>query len=156
MATVDPEDGVFVFTDRITNKWWTYSLSTGELLWTSSPEGQFNYYGISLNVYDGKLLTYGNMGILIAYNIKTGEVLWNWTAPSYGLGETYWQYTPLSLGCICDGKIYLYTSEHSVNSPIRRDAHVWCVNLETGKLVGTDLLGITKNRRRATLSSGCL
>jgi len=135
LATVDPEDGVFVFTDRITNQWWAYSLSSGQLLWTSKPEGQLNYYGISQNVFQGKLLTYGYMGILIAYNITTGKNLWNWTAPSYGLGETYWQYTPLSLGCICDGKAYLYTSEHSVNSPIRRDGHVWCVDLTTGKQV---------------------
>jgi hypothetical protein len=133
MQSVDPEDGVFVFTDRITNKWWTYSLATGELLWTSAPEGQFNYYGISMNIYQGKLITYGYMGQLIAYNITTGEVLWNWAAPSYGLGETYYTYTPLSFGCICDGKIYLYTSEHSPNAPLRRDAHVWCIDLTTGQ-----------------------
>ena len=74
-------------------------------------------------------------GILIAYNATTGHIDWNWSAPYVGVDETPYPHTPLSLGCIADGKIYLYTSEHSVSSPIRRDAKIYCVDAETGKLL---------------------
>ncbi len=136
MGTVDPENGVFLFEERVTRTRWAYSLATGQLLWgPSAPEAQFNYYGMSDNIYRGKLYSYGYSGILLAYDIKTGEVLWNWTAPSEGLGETWYPYSPLSLSCIADGKLYLYSTEHSPSMPLRRDAHTWCVDAETGKLL---------------------
>ena len=62
---------------------------------------------MSDSIYKGKLLTYGYSGELIAYNITTGKILWNWTAPDEGLGETWYPYSPLSLGCIADGKMIL-------------------------------------------------
>jgi hypothetical protein len=135
LAVVDPEDGVFVFEERITRKYYGFSLSTGQQIWETAPDSQWNYYGMSDFEYNGKLFAYGYTGILNAYDIKTGKLLWNWTAPSYGLGETWYTYTPLSYGCIADGKAYMYTSEHSPSQPLRRDAHIWCVDLETGKQV---------------------
>jgi len=135
MGTIDPEDGVFLFDEGITRKRWVYSLSTGQLLWESKPEPQFNYYGVSSTIYRGKLLAYGYSGTLIAYEIKTGKILYNWTAPSEGYQESFYPYSPLSLGCIADGKIYLYSTEHSPSVPLRRDANIWCVDTETGTLL---------------------
>ena len=136
MGTVDPENGVFLYEERVTRQRWCYSLETGQLLWgPTAPEPQFNYYGMSDNIYQGKLFSYGYSGVLIAYDIKTGNILWNWTAPSEGLGETWYPYSPLSLSCIADGKLYLYTTEHSPSMPLRRDAHTWCVDAETGELL---------------------
>jgi hypothetical protein len=38
----------------------------------------------------------------------------------------------LSWGCDANASgttlIYFYSSEHSPNAPIRRDANIWCVN----------------------------
>ena len=34
-----------------------------------------------------------------------------------------------------DGLLYLYSSEHSVNNPIRRDAQIWGVNVTNGQMV---------------------
>ena len=139
LHAVDPEDGVFCFYERVTERRWGYDLQTGQLLWgPTEPEAQFNYYGMSSNIYQGKLLSYGYAGVLIAYNITTGTILWNWSAPSYGLGETFYPNTPLSLGCIVDGKAYMYTTEHSPSVPLRRDAHIWCIDLTTGKLLWAD------------------
>jgi len=136
LGTVDPEDGVFLFEERITRKRWGYSLSTGQQLWgPTASEEQFNYYGMSDNIYQGKLFSFGYAGVLLAYNITTGKILWNWTAPSEGLGETWYTHSPLSLACIADGKLYMYTTEHSPTMPLRRDAHTWCVDAETGKLL---------------------
>jgi hypothetical protein len=139
LHAVDPEDGVFCFYERVSERRWGYDLQTGQLLWGPTvPEAQFNYYGMSSNIYQGKLLSYGYAGSLIAYNITTGTILWNWSAPSYGLGETFYPKTPLSLGCIVDGKAYMYTTEHSPSVPLRRDAHIWCIDLTTGKQLWAD------------------
>jgi len=131
---VDPEDGVFLFENSMTRERWVYSLDTMELLWKSEPEPQMNLYGMSISIYQGKLFSYGYGGELIAYNIKTGEILWNWSAPSVGYLETPYQHTPLSMGVIADGKLYLYSSEHSPNTPLRRDCKIYCVDANTGEM----------------------
>ena len=136
--------GIYYFKNSMTRVTWVYSLDKdktgkepGTLLWdtTKNPEDQWNFYGWSTSIYKGKLINMGYSGILIAYDIWTGQVLWNWTAPTMGLDETPYRYTPLSMGCAADGKMYLYTSEHSPTMPLRRDAKIYCVNTETGKLI---------------------
>jgi hypothetical protein len=124
-----------MFEERITRKYYCYSLETGTQLWESEPEGQWNYYGMSDFFHNGKFYGYGYTGVLWCYNSTTGERIWNWTAPVEGLGESWYTNTPLSLACIADGKGFFYTSEHSPNTPYRRDANVWCVDLETGKML---------------------
>jgi outer membrane protein assembly factor BamB len=76
-------------------------------------------------IYNGRLYSYGYSGELIAYDIQTGNIDWVWSAPDEGLGETFYPKTPLSMGCIADGKVYMYTSEHSPTMPLRRDANIW-------------------------------
>ena len=96
------------------------------------------FYGMgTLICYQGKLIDTSNYGgVVRAFNARTGEFLWNWSAPNVGIGETAFQNTPTNYGCLSgDGLLYLYTSEHSVNNPIRRDGMIWCVNVTDGKLV---------------------
>ena len=135
LAGISPEDGVFIFEERITRKYYGYSLDTGKQIWETKPEGQWNFYGMSDFFYNGKFYGYGYTGVLWCYNITNGQRIWNWTAPVEGLGESWYTNTPLSLACIADGKGFFYTSEHSPNTPYRRDANVWCVDLETGKML---------------------
>jgi hypothetical protein len=135
MGTVDPEDGVFFFTDKLLRQWYCYSLANGQLLWKSEPEAQFNFYGMSNSVYRGRLYSYGYSGEILAYNITTGHIDWRWSAPYEGYGETPYPRSPLSLGCIADGKLYMFSSEHSPTQPLRRDANIWCVDAETGDML---------------------
>jgi hypothetical protein len=134
---VDSKNGVFLFVEPVTRTRYVYSLDTMTELW-SSQEPQWNFYSMrsssSSSIYEGKLLSYGYGGVLNAYDLQTGDLLWNWTAPDYGLGTTFYEHSPLSLGCIADGNIYLYSTEHSPSTPLRLDAHVWCVDAETGKM----------------------
>ncbi len=132
---IDADAGIFWYTNTMLRTRYTYDLSNGKLLWTSDPEAQWNFYGMSTSVYQGKLFSYGYSGILIAYNATTGDVLWNWTAPFYGLDESAYPHTPLSMGCIADGKLYFYSSEHSPSQPLRRDGHIWCVDSTTGEML---------------------
>ena len=94
---------------------------------------------MSQSVFGNVLYSYGYDGELIAYDATTGNILWTWTAPSVGLGETAYPNTPLSWGCAANGTgqtlIYMYSSEHSPNAPLRRDAQIWCINATDGKML---------------------
>jgi hypothetical protein len=133
---VDPEDGIFLFTQPMTRQWWGYSLETGQLAWgPTASEPQWNFYGMTYNIYDGKLFSTGYGGILMAYDIKTGTQVWNWSSGAPGFENYYSGNAPLSFAAVCDGKIYLYSSEHSPNTPLRRDSFLWCVNASNGVLL---------------------
>jgi hypothetical protein len=130
-AQVDPEDGIFIFRSAQDRIRYVYSLDTMQLLWTSEPESAWNFYGMSDNIYKGKLLTWGYGGELLAYNITTGNILWNYTNTPVGL-ESWYGNTPITGGVIADGKMYIYSTEHSPSQPYRRDAMIKCVDLNTG------------------------
>lgn len=135
LGTVDPEDGVFIFKSAGTLERWGYSLATGQMLWgPTAPEPALNFYGMTDVIYEGKLLTCGYSGVLIAYDVKTGQYLWNFTATTEGFESPYGNY-PLGIGAIADGKIYVGTGEHSPTQPIYRGSVLQCVNAEDGKLL---------------------
>jgi len=130
--TVDPEDGVFLFTSPITREHWGYSLDTMELLWgPTEPEASMNYYGMGERIYDGKLFSCGYGGELIAYNITTGKKLWTYTAPNVGYESPYGNY-PIGVACIADGKLYLTSSEHSPTQPLWRGSYLRCIDADKG------------------------
>jgi hypothetical protein len=132
---VDPEDGVFLFNEAMTRRRWGFSLETGQMLWgPTEPEGQWLFYGMSSSIYCGMLFSYGISGELTTYDIMTGKVLWNWSSGSVGF-ETPYGNAPIQMGCIADGKLYMYSSEHSPTMPLRRDAFLWCINATDGTLI---------------------
>ena len=131
--TVVPEYDVFLFEEASTLRRWGYDLNTGQLLWgPTDPEPALNYYGMTDTVYDGKLLTCGYGGVLIAYDITTGEKLWEYVANNVGFESPYGNY-PLGIGCIADGKIYLGSGEHSPTQPIWRGPNMRCIDADTGE-----------------------
>jgi hypothetical protein len=131
MTGVYPEDGVILFHSTKTLQRWGYSLETGEQLWVSEPEAQNNYYTMISNVYDGKLLTSGYGGELLAYNMTTGEIVWKYVAENVGFESPYGNY-PLNMFAICDGKIYTLTGEHSITQPMWRGPNLRCINATDG------------------------
>ncbi len=135
IGTVDPEDGVFLFENRGTLERWGYSLQTGLPLWgPTPPEPDLNYYGMTDYIYEGKLLTCGYAGVLIALNVTTGKQLWNFTATTEGFESPYGNY-PMSIGAIADGKIYIGTGEHSPTQPIYRGSVLQCIDASNGALL---------------------
>jgi hypothetical protein len=135
MGTVDPEDGVFLFESTKLLKRWTYSLATGQQLWESEPEPAGNYYGMTDNIYQGKLLTCGYGGVLLAYNITTGKIMWNYTAKSVGFESPYGGKYPMGISNIVDGKIYIGSGEHSWTQPPYRGSVLQCINASNGALL---------------------
>jgi outer membrane protein assembly factor BamB len=143
MGSVVPEDGVFLFEDNIRRVRWGYSLDTMELLWgPSDPEHPMNFYGMGEHIYDGKILSWGYGGELVAYDIKTGKVLWTFVAEQEGFESPYGNY-PIGIGCIADGKIYAGSVEHSPGQPLWRGSYIRCIDANTGdELWKTSLFGV--------------
>jgi hypothetical protein len=134
MTGVYPEDGVVLWEDRNRLLRWGYSLETGQQLWASEREADGNYYGQSEYVYQGKLLSCGYGGVLLAYDIKTGKILWNYTAKTEGFESPYGNY-PMNIGVIADGKVYIGTGEHSPTQPLYRGNVLQCINVSNGALL---------------------
>lgn len=136
---VDPEDGVFLFWEPMTRTWYCYSLETGQKIWQSEPEHPLNFYSLNTggiatctNIYQGKLFTTGYGGQVLAYDIKTGKVLWTYNATNIGWESPYGNY-PLGIGVIADGKLYLGSGEHSPSQPLWRGSAIRCIDANTGE-----------------------
>ncbi|MCW3996868.1 MAG: hypothetical protein NWE98_12060 [Candidatus Bathyarchaeota archaeon] len=135
MGTVDPEDGVFLFACTQTRTRWGYSLSTGQQIWQSEPEEPMKYYGMGYtNIYQGMLLSgcYLNGGILVCYNITTGKVLWKYEPVQIGFESPFGDY-PAQIGCIADGKVYIYSSPLWRTQPLWRGSYIRCINMTNGE-----------------------
>jgi hypothetical protein len=134
MGTVDPEDGVFIYSCTQTRTRWGYSLETGQQIWQSEPEEPMKYYGMgSTNIYNGMLLSgcYLNGGLLIAYNITTGEVIWKYEPMQIGTESPFGDF-PAQIGCIADGKIFIYSSPLWRTQPLWRGSYIRCINASNG------------------------
>jgi len=131
------DDGVFVVWMKETRQWWGFSTETGQLIWgPTEPEPYLNIYASSRDgIVLGKLLTVGYSGTVYAYDVKTGEVEWTYTATDPN-NEILWSSAwPLYMGFVTDGKLYLHTTEHSGNNPKPRGHQFYCLDMETGEEV---------------------
>jgi outer membrane protein assembly factor BamB len=130
---VSYDDQVWTLICKQTAQLWGFSLKDGSLLWgpTPKPFSDFEYYGFSSNFYYGKILSCGYGGTLYAFDAQTGALLWNYNATNIGYESPYGNY-PLNIAAVCDGKVYLYSTEHSPTKPLWRGSYVRCVNITGG------------------------
>ena len=137
---VDYNSNVFIVRCSNTMQLWGYSLSTGTQLWgpVQPPANQMAYYGQSANIYNGIVLDIAQYaGTIIALNATTGQQLWTYSASAapYSYESSYGADSTLSIGAVCDGKIYTYSSEHSPTDPLWRESYVRCINMTDGTLI---------------------
>ncbi|MCW4030223.1 MAG: PQQ-binding-like beta-propeller repeat protein [Candidatus Bathyarchaeota archaeon] len=130
---VYPEYDRMVFYCKSLLKWYGYSLSTGQLMWTSEPQTQFVYYGSGNNMYEGILYTYGYGGVVYAYDLESGELLWQYAAKSVGDESPYGGNYPIGINLVADDKLYLVGSEHSPTQPLYRGPNLRCINATSGE-----------------------
>jgi hypothetical protein len=141
LIRVSPDDGIFVYEEKVTGKVFAYNLSTAQPIWTITEGIQWYYYGMSASVHNGRVYTYARAGTgLTAYNATNGNLLWNWTAPSVGYLESATTYPPLTLAFFVDEtgheKVYFYSTEGAgLDSPVRRDGAIFCIDTNTGELL---------------------
>ncbi len=142
---VDPVNRVFTMSDKETQQWTGYSMDDGSLLW--GPLGNtraLNFYATvgSGGVSNVGFVAYGNLyvdgygGELFCYSTKTGELLWKYNNTQSG-SNTPWGLYPIFTGSICEGKIYVFSNEHSPNVPLYKDEQVRCINATTGEEIWT-------------------
>ena len=137
-------EGVIVFCRTPMQSWVGYDMYTGEKLWETDPEAEFNPFGyfahssnLNVNTHSiayGKLFTGGYTGAVFCYDLYTGDLLWRYEAPTYA---PIFEYYTLMLGPIVDGKIYLGTHEHSADTPLYKGNRIRCLNVTTGEEMWT-------------------
>lgn len=139
---VDYGSDIFFIRCAQTGQLWAYQLSTGNALWGPTPAmtetNQFDYYGQSVGVYYGiVIVTSQYSGTIDAYEATTGQFLWTYDASSapYRFEGSYGNNMPLSIGAVCDGMIYTYSTEHSPTNPLWRQSYVRCINITDGTLI---------------------
>ncbi|HTY76167.1 MAG TPA: PQQ-binding-like beta-propeller repeat protein, partial [Candidatus Nanoarchaeia archaeon] len=135
---VDPNAGTFAISLKELRTWYFYDLNTGNLLkGPTDPQASMDMYGANGAVAYGKLFSYGYGGIVYAYDMKSGTLLWSTPLGTAGLEGPY-QYWPVGSGAgvaIADHKIYLTTYEHSTTEPLYRAWSIFCMDTETGKML---------------------
>jgi outer membrane protein assembly factor BamB len=147
---VDQSARVFVAHDEETRVNWGYSIDTGEILWgPSAPEANaLGFYFSTGGQLSAKATAYGNLyqagygGTLYCYNLTTGKVTFTYgnggagNSTFSGLASPYGNF-PIGTGAIADGKVYIFSSEHSPTSPYWKDALIRCIDAFTGKELWT-------------------
>jgi hypothetical protein len=118
--------------------WYGINTRTGAVAWGPT-EPYSNAWGVYQPYADwqtayGILYAAGYDGMIHAYNIKTGENIWNWYTESSGLETVYGHYVfKDSAFSIADGKIYAVTNEHSPSTPLYRGSKMYCIDALTGQ-----------------------
>ena len=133
------EDGVFNVALQENQKQFMFDLYTGQLIWGPSESQHYqDQYGYASGnrwdvIADGILYAGSWSGILTAYDVKTGEILWKYENED-PYNEIYWGNAwPIRIAFIADGKIYLEHHEHSPIDPLPRGAPFVCLNATTGE-----------------------
>jgi outer membrane protein assembly factor BamB len=137
-------EGVLVFVWAQHREWVGYSMYTGEKLWETGPESDFNPFGYysfpslihvaSTSIAYGKLFTAGYTGAVHCYDLNNGTLLWRYEAPT---NMEIFKYYTLMLGAVADGKIYVGTHEHSADTPLFKGNRIRCLNVTTGEEIWT-------------------
>ncbi|MGB9842267.1 MAG: PQQ-binding-like beta-propeller repeat protein, partial [Candidatus Bathyarchaeales archaeon] len=120
--------------------WYGFNVRTGAQVWGPTKPYE-NAWGVYQSYADwqsanGILYAAGYDGTIHAYNITTGENIWNWHTGSSGLETVYGHYVfKDSAISICDGKIYAVNNEHSPSSPLYRGSKMYCIDAVTGQML---------------------
>ncbi|MCW4002539.1 MAG: PQQ-binding-like beta-propeller repeat protein [Candidatus Bathyarchaeota archaeon] len=153
LRAVDPVNRVIIMLDKETFQYLGYSMDTGNYMWTTAvPAGisDFAYFdsthgSVFCTVDHGVLYNSGFGGVLYAYDTKDGKLLWTYGNGGEGNStfsgfQTPWGNYPQFISNTADGKVFLFSGEHSPNTPLYKGLRVRAVNATTGEEIWT-LLG---------------
>ncbi len=133
LGPIDPDAQIFTIWVKETNQWYGYSLENGNQVWgpTDANPG-YDMYGVLSSVAYSKLYAGGWEGVLRAFDINSGEMLWNSTTNAGGLEGPYPYWPIRGKMAIADHKVYVTTDEHSHTQPILRGWSMYCFDADTG------------------------
>jgi len=132
IGPIDYNSGIFTIFAKETAQWYGYKISDGSLAWgPTEPEVAWNMYGDDTAVAYGNLYTCGYGGVLSCYDINDGTLKWTYTAKGIGYETPYGNY-PLEMATVADGKVYIYSTEHSPTKPLWRGSMIRCIDAYEG------------------------
>ncbi len=133
-SDVSFKDRVFIMSCKENLKFYGFNLDTGAYKWTTEPESVLQFY----DKWYGPMHAYGMFysermsGQIIAYDIQTGQRVWNFNVTD-PYSEILWSENfPTEFHFATDGKIYASYAEHSPNLSAR-GAPMVCLNATTGE-----------------------
>ena len=133
LRDVVPEHNVILFSGETELIWYAYDMTTGLKLWESEPRPQLEYYSMDYNIYEDMLLASGRAGgVLTAYDLRTGDIRWNYIAEGKGTESPYGN-SIIRNTYVSEGKIYVSCDEHSGSTPLWRGPNLRCLNATTGE-----------------------
>lgn len=141
---IDPVTHEWTMTYFETGQRLAYSLSTGNLVWGPSERAQngFQYYSSreGLPAY-GNLYVSGYGGIVYAYSMANGTLLWTFGNGAESDNSTYtgdntaWGNYPTHIAGFGGGLVFTMSGEHSPNTPLYRGYMARAIDAFTGKQV---------------------
>jgi len=148
-AGANQADRVFVESHKETSQWVAYNLDTGAKMWGPiGDEAALDYYGNDFGGVPCGQLAYGKLyysgfgGIVYAYDVKNGNLLWTYgnggtgNSTNAGLYTGYGVY-PTFITAIGNGIIYTETTEHTILNPIYKGALTRAINASDGAEIWT-------------------
>ncbi len=140
MGPASAEDGVFTIRSSQTMEWWGFSLDDGRYMWgpTAPQVAWDSLVGTQGYIAYGKLYAGGYGGILYCYDIQTGNRLWTYRLADPYYLEAKWggNYNVANM-LFADGKVYLFSGEHSPDDPKERGSLLRCVDAQNGQELWT-------------------
>ena len=140
MGPASEADGVFTIRSSQTMEWWGFSLVDGHYMWgpTTPQVAWDSLVGTQGYIAYGKLYSGGYGGILYCYDVKTGNSLWTYRLADPYYLEAKWggNYNVANM-LFADGKVYLFSGEHSPDDPKERGSLLRCINAENGQELWT-------------------
>jgi outer membrane protein assembly factor BamB len=129
-------DGVYTEYTRQTLQWNAYDIRTGQKLWTTQPyTDDWALYGSYMGqvIANGMLYHCGYDGYVHAFDVKTGQNVWNYYSGNAGFETPYGTYPFYGGFVYADGKIFGHTSEHSPVTPMWRGEKLHAIDTNTGR-----------------------
>ena len=129
-----PENDVLIVSAKEDRKYYAFSLTNGDLKWTTEPETYLAFYDKWFGpAYGyGKFFTGRVSGIVTCYDLETGIVEWTYDVRDKYSEMTWGNNFHIAYHFLADGKICLSYSEHSPINPLPRGGPLVVLDVENG------------------------
>ena len=146
-------DGSYALHDEGNMQVHVYSIQTGEEKFvTEALTSGWGIFTYQVHIAMGKLYTAGFDGYVRAYDIDTGQLVWDYYFGDTGY-ETPYGTLPVYNGyTIADNKLYITNDEHSPDSVMWRGGRLWAIDANTGE----GLWNVSGWMRMPVISDGVL
>jgi outer membrane protein assembly factor BamB len=129
------DDNVAVVWSKEERRHYGFSLETGNYLWVTEAEHYLDIYDAGRTIYEGKLISVGQAGIVYCFNLTTGKTMWTYEGNDPYTEILWSENWPVDQLFPSGGKIYFFMQTHSDNQPLPRGAPAYCLNATTGEVI---------------------